>query len=229
MGGSKLNNFLIKTMNFKTTRILGKNCHPFTPYNIDRLNARTFINYLPVCKPSTSRVSASLEFDAQDEQYQPSLFGRLLAASMYAMPALDGSAITLSLFKWWSSLSWAWFVIEPLGTLYYSSSFTPLIIFIVILQGVCRNKKFKHVVRFHAMQSVVVGMAISLVSIIRTYLPPELRWSMFIILFDRFFGATILVTLFFCIWHAIQGKYADIPYISNSVYVHVELLDSLGG
>lgn len=224
----------------------------------------------------------SLDLDAQRKQYLPNFFDKFLAASTYIIPTLDANAITLSLFKWWASISWTWFLIEPLSIFYYSSSFIPLIIFFILFLVVVRNKRFKHIVRFHAMQvwkilniklsyvyelaryiyttviydwkSVMVNIVINLANIIRMYLPPELRlfllqlitlrnliylflyndfqifrWSLFLVVFDRFLGATIIMTLLYCILHAIQGRYADIPFISNAVYVQVDLLEPLGG
>jgi uncharacterized membrane protein len=153
---------------------------------------------------------------------------RVVAALVYIIPALDAIAVTLSLFKWWSSLSWTWFLLEPISTFYYSSSFTPLIIFFVVFLAIVRNKKFHHLVRFHAMQAVMIDIVIMLANIIRMYLPPEFRWSMYMVVLDRFLGATILATLAYCIGYAIQGQYADIPYVSNAVYIQVDMLESYG-
>ena len=118
---------------------------------------------------------------------------------------------------------------QPLSAFYYSSSFTPLIIFFVVFLAIVRNKKFHHLVRFHAMQAVMIDIVIMLVNIIRMYLPPEFRWSMMMIVMDRFLGATIVATLTFCLWHSIQGQYADIPQVSEAVYIQVDMLESYGG
>merc|ERR1719281_817083 len=115
----------------------------------------------------------------------PHFIERIIAATIYIIPALDATASTLSLFKWWSSVSWAWFLLEPISTFYSSSSFTPLIIFFVVFLAVVRNKNFHHLVRFHAMQAVMVDIVIMLAIIIRMYLPPEFRWSICIVVIDR--------------------------------------------
>merc|ERR1712178_470969 len=96
----------------------------------------------------------------------PNSFERIVSALIYFIPALDATAITLSLFKWWASLSWAWFLLEPVTTFYYSISFTPLIIFFVIFLAIVRNKGFHQLVRFHAMQAVMIDIVIMLVNIV---------------------------------------------------------------
>lgn len=200
--------------------------------NISPIIAKRFLSsnhHIQVSNSSVVHICVCSDSEAQGEQYQPSFFGRLLAASIYVIPTLNANAITLSLFKWWASMSWAWFLIEPLTIFYYSSPLTALIIYFVVFLAIVRNKSFKHVVRFHALQSMLVEIVIALVQTIRMYLPPEIRWSVFVVVLDRFLGATILTTLSYCIWHAIQGRYADIPFVSDAVYVQIDLIESFGG
>lgn len=74
--------------------------------------------------------------------------------------------------------------------------------------SICRNS-----------QAVMIDIVIMLINIIRMYMPPEFRWSMFMIVLDRFLGATVVATLVFCLWHSLQGQYADIPHVSEAVYI----------
>merc|ERR1711904_149164 len=144
-----------------------------------------------------------MDIDAPHTKRLPYAFERIVAASIYIIPALDATACTLSFFKWWTSLSWAWFLLEPISMFYSSSSFTPLIIFFVVFLAVVRYKKFHHLVRFHAMQAVMIDIVIMLAIIIRMYLPPEFRWSIYMILIDRLLGALILMTITHCVGHAL--------------------------
>jgi len=155
----------------------------------------------------------------------PNTSERIIAGLVYIIPALGSIALTLCLFKWLASLSWAWFIMEPVSMFYYSGQFTPFLIFMLVFLAIVRNKKFHHLVRFHGMQAVMVDIAITLAIIVRSHLPPEIRWSSLMLILDRFIGATIVMTLLHCIWHAVQGRYADIPYVSDAVYIQVDILD----
>merc|ERR1712072_546218 len=171
---------------------------------------------------------ASSEIDTNKIQRFPSTFERMIAAAIYVIPSLDAASLTLSLLKWWTSFSWAWFLIESISKLYFCHAVTPLIVFLIILLAIVRNKNFHHVVRFHTMQSILINMVMNLYQVVRSNLPPELRWSVLMIVCDRFFGATILITMAYCVWHAIQGQYADVAYISDQVYIQVDMLESYG-
>merc|ERR1712224_451088 len=105
-----------------------------------------------------SQIFASSDSSMARIQRFPNTFERMVSATIYIIPSLDSAAVTLSLLKWWASLSWAWFLIEPITVLYYTSSFTPLIIFLAVV----RNKNFHHIVRFHAMQAVMLDIVIML-------------------------------------------------------------------
>lgn len=122
-----------------------------------------------------AQIRTSIDIDANGNPRLPNTVERLVAALMYIIPTLNATAVTLSLFKWWSSLSWVWFLLEPISTFYYSSSFTPLLIFFVVFLAIVRNRRFHHLVRVHAMQAVMIDIVIMLANIIRMYLPPEFR------------------------------------------------------
>merc|ERR1711959_865171 len=54
---------------------------------------------------------ADMDTSIRTDPRLPYLFERVIAALIYVIPALDACAVTLSFFKWWSSLSWAWFIL----------------------------------------------------------------------------------------------------------------------
>merc|ERR1711976_2351 len=188
--------------------------------------------YPKISIPSLSKllqVKATFNLNESRNKRLPYNYEKLVAAFTYVIPALNASSITLSLFKWWTSMSWAWFILEPISILYTSSSFTPLIVFFLLLLSIVRNKRFHHLVRFHALQSAMVDIAITLVSVVRMCLPPELRWSMFMVVIDRYVGASILMTITYCTLYAISGQYAAMLCLSEAVYVQVDILESFSG
>merc|ERR1712113_215708 len=124
----------------------------------------------------------------------------------------------------WRSIGWFWYQLEPIYLILTSSMLISFIVFISIILVIGLNKNFHHVVRFHTFQAQLISMIISTTVFCGKYLPPDLRWSVFMELFNRFLGATIVTTLIYCVWHSIQGFYADLPYISDNIYLLIDFM-----
>jgi len=94
-----------------------------------------------------------------------------------------------------------------LGTLielYYSSQFTPLIIFFAMYLAVVRNNSLHHFIRFHCMQAVTLDICVMLLTLVRSYFPPDLMWSSFLYVFDAFFWSAVAVPIVYCVVWAIK-------------------------
>lgn len=65
----------------------------------------------------------------------------------------------------------------PFVKLYYSSQFTPLIVFFLLFLAVVKNTKMPHFVRFNCMQGIMLDIVVMLFNILRGYFPAEFRWS----------------------------------------------------
>merc|ERR1712066_168630 len=156
----------------------------------------------------------------------PNSFEKLVASFLYIMPLLDSIPQVLSLFEWWKSIGWFWYQLEPIFLFLNVGTIIPLIAFLAIFFVIVNNKDFHHVVRFHALQSQLISIIIYTIVVSEKYLFPNFRWSIFMELFHRFLGATIITTLIYCIWHAIQGFYANLPYISDNIYLQIDFMAS---
>ncbi|NEQ96516.1 MAG: hypothetical protein F6K30_07305 [Cyanothece sp. SIO2G6] len=111
------------------------------------------------------------------------------------------------------------FSIGPLGI-------GDFLIFIILIVAVVRNESIAHFVRFNTMQSIIVGIALSLFAIVWRLifnvsgsLQLDLSLLTLFVVSGLFLGTAAI-----CIYSMVQsatGKYAEIPIISNAAYVQV--------
>ncbi|MEB3209885.1 MAG: Tic20 family protein [Leptolyngbyaceae bacterium] len=103
-----------------------------------------------------------------------------------------------------------------------------LVIFFALYFLVVRNDRIRHLIRFSAMQSILIGIILSIFSIlwelILTAFGALTRNSLFLVLNDTLFSLLFLGTLaatVYSIVYAVQGKYGEIPKISDYAYMYV--------
>ena len=104
---------------------------------------------------------------------------------------------------------------------YYSNQFTPFFVFFALFLAVVRNEKLPHFLRFNAMQSILLDICIMLGGLIIQYMPFEMAYSWIGSLANNGVFLTGAASVFYCVFYALQGKYADIPTISEAVYIQV--------
>lgn len=54
------------------------------------------------------------------------------------------------------------------------------------------------------------------------------RWSLVGRAFDMFSWTTCMATVGYCVFWTLRGAYADIPFVSESVYIQVRACDRAG-
>lgn len=124
------------------------------------------------------------------------------------------------------------------GTIAGTIPFGDLIIFFVLYLAVVRNPGIAHFIRFHTMQALMIGICMSLVSILFQFMgssvalfaspqaaaivPPNLlmmvQW-LFVAVF--IFAAACYGYSIFC---AAQGKYAEIRLISDAAHAQTDII-----
>lgn len=97
-----------------------------------------------------------------------------------------------------------------------------LLIFILLFALVVRNESIHHFIRFNTIQSIIIGIAMSLVSIVWLYmLNPILGGSL---IGNIVFNVVFLGTLGACLYSMVlswMGRYAEIPTLSDAAYSQV--------
>ncbi|MBF2025792.1 MAG: hypothetical protein IGS48_03370 [Oscillatoriales cyanobacterium C42_A2020_001] len=154
---------------------------------------------------------------------------RIFACLAYLLPLLDVIGLVgVALFASGSFLApLLAFIVMPLSPLlgiYYGfGGFMPLIIFFALYLLVVRNDRVPHFIRFNVMQSILIGILLSLFSIIWRYVLSSVFLPTSIVaqtLFNTVFLATLGVSIY-CIFQSALGRYAEIPTISEAAYTQV--------
>ena len=148
-------------------------------------------------------------------------YWRIAAFLTYLVPAMDSLDFVYYLLDQYRSLDMFFDVVFPLSILYQSNGFTPLIIFFALFIGVVRNFKVPHFVRYHTMQSILLDIVSMLGVIIKQYMPYELRITFLFNCIMNVFGVVVFGTIAYCMLACVLGKYADIPVISEGVYMQL--------
>lgn len=165
--------------------------------------------------------------DADDDiaanQGPPTLFWRVFAALCYLVPWIDSISLGREVYRRFRNLLVLYFVPGPLAQVYFSSQFAPLIIFFVMFLSIVKNKKLHHFVRFNCMQAIMLDIVVMLFHIVRAYMPAEIKWSVIAKFVDMFAWTCCMGTVVYVVFWTLRGYYADIPFVSESVYHQVAL------
>eukprot|EP00210_Caulerpa_lentillifera_P005587 g5344.t1 len=167
---------------------------------------------------------ATLE-DENPDKYPPNAFWRAMSAFMYLVPWIDAVAMGREVYHKFPVTIYLYFASSPFFRVYYLNNFAPLVIFFLMFLAIVKNKKLSHFVRFNCMQAIMLDIGVMLFTILHTYFPAEIRWSWLLTCFDMLSWVCCMSTILYCVFFTLKGSYADIPYVSEAVYIQVELSD----
>ncbi|MEM9214215.1 MAG: Tic20 family protein [Cyanobacteria bacterium P01_F01_bin.150] len=159
---------------------------------------------------------------------------RFFSCLVYALPLADAYRLDFAygdILQTLNSIPGVSLLMIPLNLLFglYASIVgqIPLgdfIAFILVFALVVRNERIRHFIRFNAMQAILVGIALSLFSILW-----QLILNIVPVLGNTMLGVTLINTIVlgglaiivYSIFQSALGKYAEIPTISDAVYMQV--------
>lgn len=150
---------------------------------------------------------------------------RIFACLAYILPLLDVIGLVGGILQATDSFlsPLVAIVATPLAPLLaFYTGFIPLIVFFALYLLVVRNERIGHFIRFNTMQAILFGILLSLVGIIWQYvLAPIFGLGLLTqTLFNAVFLGTIAAVGYSLIQTAL-GRYAEIPTISDAVYMQV--------
>ncbi len=153
---------------------------------------------------------------------------RIFACLAYLLPLLDlivlvsaPLAITNSFLT--PLLAVIALPLSPLLAVYFSlGGITAFIVFFALFLLVVRNESIPHFIRFNVMQAILFGIVLSLISILWQYVLASILGMGFLTqtLFNAIFLGMI-VAVGYSIVQSALGRYAEIPTISDAVYMQV--------
>lgn len=166
---------------------------------------------------------AAEDEDENPDKVPPNAFWKVLAAFMYMIPWIDAVGLGREIYHKFPVLLYLYYLTGPFVGIYYSSQFAPLVVFFLMFLAVVKNNKLSHFVRFNCMQAIMLDIVVMLFTILHSYFPAELRWSWVLSVFDCYAWVMSMSTVLYCVYFTLRGLYADIPYVSEAVYIQVEM------
>lgn len=146
---------------------------------------------------------------------------RIFACLPYLLPLMEGMSFGRFLFQQFPVLQFAFIPLFPILQIYASIPFAGLIIFIVLLVAVVRNLKINHFIRFNTMQAILLDIGLILVSLVFRLLSPALGNLFIQETLSNVIFLGIVAACVYSIVQSLRGHYAEIPTISDAVYLQV--------
>jgi uncharacterized membrane protein len=147
---------------------------------------------------------------------------RIFASLPYLLPLIDGLVFGSFLLRQFPPLQVLLFPLQPVLIIYGSlGSFGQLIVFFALFLLVVRNEKINHFIRFNTMQAILLDIVIFLCSILVRILGqvPGTGFAIETVANTIFLG--VVVAVGYSVIQSVIGRYAEIPAISDAVYMQV--------
>jgi uncharacterized membrane protein len=105
----------------------------------------------------------------------------------------------------------------------YRYPFGGFLLFFLLYLGVVANPRISRFIRFNALQSILIGILLSLFGLIFSYiLLPMLPIAVVIqLLMNGIFLGTMAVSIYGILFSAL-GKYAEIPQLSDAAHMQID-------
>jgi uncharacterized membrane protein len=146
---------------------------------------------------------------------------RIFACLPYLLPIIEVFVFGRFLLAQFPPLQLLFLPLLPLVRIYYGVRYAGLIIFFALFLLVVRNEKISHFIRFNTMQAILLDIVIFLFSILTDVigLVPAGGFAIQTLSTTIFIG--ILATVVYSIAQSLMGRYAEIPAISDAVYMQL--------
>ncbi|NEQ45515.1 MAG: hypothetical protein F6K00_19030 [Leptolyngbya sp. SIOISBB] len=155
---------------------------------------------------------------------------RFFACLPYLLPLVEvsllgmffASEFDIGLFSQFPALGLILVALSPLIQIYTGFPFAGLIVFILLLTLVVRNTNISHFIRFNTMQAILLDILLILGQIILSMvLVPTLGTGLFVDTILNVVLLGVLSAIVFSVVQTIRGEYAEIPTLSEAVYMQV--------
>lgn len=145
---------------------------------------------------------------------------RIFASLPYLLPLVDGLMFGRFLFQQFPVLQLLLIPLDPLMQI-YSLPFASLVIFFALYLGVVRNENISHFIRFNAMQAILLDIVLMLSGLVLRIFDQGIQ--------IQFIGETLnnmvflgaVAAFFYAVVQSALGRYAEIPPLSDAVYMQV--------
>ena len=145
---------------------------------------------------------------------------RIFACLPYLLPLVGVLAFGQFFLQQFPPLQLLFLPLRPLQEI-YNIQYVPFIIFLCLWLLVVRNEKIGHFIRFNAMQAILLDIVIFLFGILTQVIErfPSTGFAVQTLYTTIFLG--IVVAVGYSTVYSLMGRYAEIPAISDAVYMQV--------
>ena len=146
---------------------------------------------------------------------------RIFACLPYLLPLIDGLMFGRYLFNQFPALQALFVPLAPVLLIYSTIPFAGLIIFFALYLLVVRNERINHFIRFNTMQAILIDIILALCGLILPILTPipSIEFAIETLVNTIFLG--VVVAVIYAVAQSLLGRYAEIPAISEAVYMQV--------
>lgn len=145
---------------------------------------------------------------------------RIFASLPYLLPLIDGLAFGRFLFAQFPALGLLFVPLAPLMQI-YSLPFASLVIFFALYLGVVRNENISHFIRFNAMQAILLDIVLMLCGLVLPLLTRGVQIAFIAETLYNMVFLGVLAAFVYAVAQSALGRYAEIPPISDAVYMQV--------
>ncbi len=146
---------------------------------------------------------------------------RLFACLPYLLPVLDSLSFAAPFFNQFPALTPVLLPLQPLMAI-YSFPFASLIIFFMLFLLVVRNERISHFIRFNAMQAILLMIVLFLCQLVFQYiLQPALQGGLIVETLSNVVFLGAIAAVVYSVVQSALGRYAEIPTLSDAVYMQV--------
>ncbi|MGB3513802.1 MAG: Tic20 family protein [Microcoleaceae cyanobacterium] len=146
---------------------------------------------------------------------------KIFACLPYLLPLLDGLVYGRYLFQQFPPLQLILIPLTPLLQIYRGIPFIGLIVFFALYLLVVRNNNISHFIRFNTMQAILLDIILILCGLILSILGGSLGGFILETLSNMIFLG-VLASFIYTVVQSAMGRYAEIPTISDAVYMQVQ-------
>ncbi|MBD2529718.1 hypothetical protein H6G97_09125 [Nostoc flagelliforme FACHB-838] len=146
---------------------------------------------------------------------------RIFASLPYLLPLVEVFVFGRYLLTEFPPLQLLFLPLVPLLNIYYGVRYAGMIIFFALFLLVVRNEKISHFIRFNTMQAILLDIIIFLFGILTDVvgLVPSGGFAIQTLSTTIFIG--IVGAAVYSVIQSVSGRYAEIPAISDAVYMQV--------
>lgn len=146
---------------------------------------------------------------------------RAFACLPYLLPFFEGLMFGIPFFNQFPALNGIWLPFLSVAALYNRVPFLGLIVFFALFLLVVRNESINHFIRFNAMQAILIDIVLILCGLVLSLLQPALGSPLIVETLYNVIFLGMLGAVLYSVVQSIMGRYAEIPTLSDAVYMQV--------